>query len=123
MRVGQGRQVTVITGASSGVGRATAPALAHRGGIIVVAARHGATLAAVADECARLGGRAVAVGADLSREEDGARTLLDDLATGGWRTARSVRALPGILPGALLAAAPVMAVPAARRHRRGQQPV
>jgi NAD(P)-dependent dehydrogenase (short-subunit alcohol dehydrogenase family) len=33
--------VIVVTGASSGIGRATAPALARRGSTVVVAARRG----------------------------------------------------------------------------------
>lgn len=59
-------QVIVITGASSGIGRATAVMAASRGATVVLAARGKAALAALADEIAESGGRAIAVPCDVS---------------------------------------------------------
>ncbi|NPU12709.1 SDR family oxidoreductase [Bradyrhizobium sp. 83002] len=59
----------VITGASSGIGRATAQALAREGASIVLAARREDVLKDVAAECETLGGRAIAVATDVTRPE------------------------------------------------------
>lgn len=59
----------VITGASSGIGRASARAFAARGGTVVLAARRGGALEELAAECERLGGRALAVPTDVTDEE------------------------------------------------------
>lgn len=64
------RQVVVITGASSGIGLATAAAAAAYGASVVLAARSAETLSLIADEIGRHGGRAVAVPADVSKRED-----------------------------------------------------
>jgi short-subunit dehydrogenase len=66
----------VVTGASSGVGRATAHAFARRGAHLVLAARARAPLEDVAEECASLGGRAVVVPTDVA-DPDGVRRLAD----------------------------------------------
>jgi short-subunit dehydrogenase len=63
-------QVIVITGASSGIGRATAEMAADSGARLVLAARNEEALREVADECARRGGRAVVIAADVARRDD-----------------------------------------------------
>ena len=63
-----GRPVVVITGASSGIGRATAHAFARRGAAVVLAARRAEMLAEVEAECDRLGGEALAVPTDVTDE-------------------------------------------------------
>src|SRR3954454_15136407 len=55
-------QVVVITGASSGIGRATAQAFAKRGANLVLAARRAEMLEEAARECEALGGTGLAVG-------------------------------------------------------------
>lgn len=56
----------VITGASSGIGTATAYALARRGAAVVLAARSEPALRQVAQRCRELGGRALAVPTDVT---------------------------------------------------------
>src|SRR6476469_1531771 len=60
------RQVVVITGASAGVGRATAGAFAKEGASIGLVARETDALYATAREVERLGGRAKVVAADVA---------------------------------------------------------
>lgn len=63
-------KVVVITGASSGLGRATALELASRGCSLVLASRRLSVLQALAEECRKLGADAIAVQADVTREPD-----------------------------------------------------
>jgi NAD(P)-dependent dehydrogenase (short-subunit alcohol dehydrogenase family) len=60
--------VVVITGASSGIGRATALAFAKEGASVVLAARREQPLRQAATECEALGGRALAVPTDVTDE-------------------------------------------------------
>src|SRR4051794_10584264 len=64
------QQVMVITGASSGIGLATAQAAAGRGAKVVMAARNGEALASLAAEIRQSGGDAFHVVADVARRED-----------------------------------------------------
>lgn len=59
----------VITGASSGIGAATAYALARRGADVVLAARSEEALQRVAAHCRELGGRALVVPTDVTEPE------------------------------------------------------
>ncbi len=63
-------QVIVITGASSGIGLATALAAAEAGARVVLAARNAQALEEIAGRIAGQGGTAVPVAADVSRRED-----------------------------------------------------
>jgi NAD(P)-dependent dehydrogenase (short-subunit alcohol dehydrogenase family) len=61
-------RVVVITGASSGIGRATAHRFATEGARIVLAARSRDSLAEVAEECRKRGGHPLVVVTDVSDE-------------------------------------------------------
>jgi len=63
-------QVIVITGASSGIGLATARMAAEKGARLVLAARSSNALRELADEITRRGGAAIHVAADVGKLED-----------------------------------------------------
>ncbi len=63
-------RVTILTGASAGIGRALALALADAGSALVLAARDQPALERVQAECARRGARAVVQRTDVTRPED-----------------------------------------------------
>lgn len=63
-------QVIVITGASSGIGLATARMAAERGARVVLAARSGDVLARIVGEIEAQGGRALAVTADVGQRKE-----------------------------------------------------
>ena len=64
------QKVVAITGASAGIGRATAIRLARDGARLTICARRKAPLEATAADVIAAGGEALAIIADVTREED-----------------------------------------------------
>ncbi|SED21445.1 NADP-dependent 3-hydroxy acid dehydrogenase YdfG [Amycolatopsis tolypomycina] len=75
--------VALVTGASSGIGAATAGALAKRGALVVAAARRRARTETICREIVAAGGRAEAVEADIAVREQAARLVSDVVARHG----------------------------------------
>ncbi|WP_375383534.1 SDR family oxidoreductase [uncultured Sphingomonas sp.] len=122
-------KVVAITGASSGIGEAAALRLAERGAKLVLAARGGDRLDALAHRIAAAGGEALPIPVDVSRRDDLVRLVeatcrrfgrldvlvssagampigpLDDLAVDDWERMVDVN-LKGVLYG-IAAALPV----------------
>ncbi|WP_063732870.1 SDR family oxidoreductase [Streptomyces sp. RTd22] len=63
-------KIVAITGASGGIGEATARLLAERGAGVVLAARRSERIDAIAQEIREAGGRAVTCVVDVTRAED-----------------------------------------------------
>lgn len=68
MKVDFKEQVVIVTGASSGIGKALALRLADQGAYLALAARSADRLQALAEECVRRGGKAIPVPTDVSVE-------------------------------------------------------
>ncbi|MDQ3908522.1 MAG: SDR family oxidoreductase, partial [Acidobacteriota bacterium] len=77
-------QVVVITGASSGIGLATAREAARRGARLVLAARSEDSLRQLCDEIDSAGGECVHVAADVGNEEDVKRIAQEAIRRFGW---------------------------------------
>jgi NAD(P)-dependent dehydrogenase (short-subunit alcohol dehydrogenase family) len=75
-------RLAVVTGASRGIGAATAEALAGAGARVVVAARDSAALDGVAGRIRDAGGEATAVPTDVGRESDVERLFAEVRAIG-----------------------------------------
>ena len=76
-------RVAVITGASSGIGRATGEAFAARGAKVVLAARREQELATLSSEIASRGGKATFVVTDVAVATDVERMVAHAMETFG----------------------------------------
>jgi short-subunit dehydrogenase len=76
-------QVAIITGASAGIGEATARQLARAGAIVVLVARRKERLDGLKDEIEKAGGRALAIAADVTNAIDRERMVSETLAAFG----------------------------------------
>ncbi|PLS80477.1 MAG: oxidoreductase, partial [Chloroflexi bacterium] len=76
-------KIIVITGASSGIGAATARELAAHGAVLVLAARRAEELALLQREIERGGGQALSVPTDVTRRPDIDRLVQTTLDTYG----------------------------------------
>jgi NAD(P)-dependent dehydrogenase (short-subunit alcohol dehydrogenase family) len=73
-------KIAVVTGASSGIGRATAAAMARHGARVALVGRQMEALRELADRIAASGGEAIALTGNLRREEDRKRIVSETVA-------------------------------------------
>jgi NAD(P)-dependent dehydrogenase (short-subunit alcohol dehydrogenase family) len=70
-------KVVLVTGATSGIGRAATLRFAESGAKVAAVGRKEAALAAVTEEITKLGGTPLAIRADLSVEEEASRVITE----------------------------------------------
>src|SRR5437868_3554396 len=68
-------KVAIVTGGSSGLGKAIARALVEQGGRIVIVARNAEKLNAAAAEIEKAGSQIVPLSADITRDDDVSRII------------------------------------------------
>src|SRR5438045_2174326 len=83
MELGLKDKVVIVTGGSSGIGRATAQAFAAEGARVAVVARKEAALNETLRELEKTGSAALAIPADLTRLEDVQKVADETLARFG----------------------------------------
>ena len=93
-------KIALVTGASSGIGRATVLKFAGAGARVALIGRDGEALEAVADEIAKSGGEAFAIAADVTREADAERAMAMTVKRFGGLDVL-VNAAGGLLSGAV----------------------
>lgn len=93
-------KVGIVTGASSGIGRATAVALAREGAKVVAVGRRAAELEATVQAAAKAGGHALARTADVTKEGD-VKALVDFAMEKFGRLDIGLNAAGGTFDGAL----------------------
>ncbi len=76
-------RVALVTGASSGIGEATARALADAGCHVAITARRGERLALLAEEIKKSGSRVLKIAADLAVEDENRRIVTETEARFG----------------------------------------
>jgi NAD(P)-dependent dehydrogenase (short-subunit alcohol dehydrogenase family) len=96
-----GGKVAIVTGASRGIGAASARAFAEAGAAVVLAARTASAISAIADEINRSGGRALAVPTDVTDPESVARLVDETVKAFGRLDVAFNNAGAGQMPKAL----------------------
>ena len=76
-------KVALVTGGASGIGRATALAMAREGARLAVADRTDASASATVELINAAGGQAIAMGGDVTREDDVAGMVARTVAAFG----------------------------------------
>lgn len=95
-------KVVIITGASSGIGEATAKLLAEKGAKVVLGARREDKLKAIADAIVQAGGQAVYRTLDVTRQED--NDAIVKLAKDSFGKVDAILLNAGIMPVSPLSA-------------------